>query len=232
MAIAPSSLQDIWTGRLDGALTLARRTLEIASWEAMIAPSEYKSTEISDWKRIGKLGESAITSLKLFANALATEPGMPKQRFKDGTSIPLRTLITYPIHHMRFKDAIKSGKKLEGKETLEIATNDAKTIGDAILLLEWLNNYSKNARREISANYQNPGSPQKRRFAKSIMEGWIFLTGKKPSASNTNFCEFLRVAWGDVCKVETDWVQAIRSAANKISKTEVINLTAYGPVWK
>jgi hypothetical protein len=225
-----NKLQVFWHGNLEFALKFGRRVVEVASWEAMSAVQEFKGSAIKDLENTERYANGAIDSLTKFVRHLSG----PLYGKKDGRGdiIPTRSLLAYPIHHMRFRNAALKGMKLSGSETLELGRSDGHTLCEAKKTLEWIAAYSARTRKEIAGNYQNPGEPQKRVFAKTCIEGWIFLTSKLPSENNVSFADYLSEAWAAVCTEETNWTQAIRAAKKNFDAAKVKSLSANGPDWK
>ena len=225
-----NKLQDFWHGNLELALKFGRRVVEVASWEAMSAVQEFKGNTIKDFENTENYAIGAINSLTRFVRHLSG----PMYGKKDGRGdmIPTRSLLAYPIHHMRFRDAALRGMKLSGSETLELGNSDARTLCEAKETLEWIAAYAARTRNGVAGNYKNPGEPQKRVFAKTCIEGWIFLTCKLPTENNVSFVNYLSGAWAAVCNEETNWAQAIRAAKKSFDAAKVKSISVNGPDWK
>ena len=143
-----------------------------------------------------------------------------------------KNLIWYPLHLMKFQAAIKNGEKPDAKQSEQQGHDDAATLANADDLLLWLATESEGRRKIVAALHKNPGTPETVAFAKTMVESWIFLTGKKPSSKSTHFKNFVAKAWEDISPREYNWEHPIRKATEALTEYQVAQLALNGPDWK
>jgi hypothetical protein len=102
----------------------------------------------------------------------------------------------------------------------------------AAQLLSWVSEESKRRQVSVAADYQNPGKPELRAFAATLLESWIFLTGKKLGHKSTALKDFVAECWGDLSAVGFDWEHSIRQAEADFDNFILRDLMTNGPSWK
>lgn len=120
----------------------------------------------------------------------------------------------------------------------KIADRDLRTIEAASAILAELSLDAARKRAEFASENQNPGDPSRQAFVIWLMEGWIFLTGKRPGKSKnpgqTLFSQFAEAAWQDwhgECQPPDFSSQTNILLDEKFDEATVQLLIADGPVW-
>jgi hypothetical protein len=222
--------QPQWQDNPDGALAFARRTLEIAADEASAELAKNTSKDINDWARSHHLASKAAggidTAISLILGAYADLPSSTSR--KETTA-----LLISPIGRFYRMKAARVGKEVSIPKTRKRAKKDAAALYDASAILHLIAEESLRKRDIIAGGYQNPGRPEKAAFVRVMMEGWIFLTGKRPSEKNTHFAVFVSAGWTDLTEQEDfSWEQPIRKAHKSFSPQDIAAIAERGPSWK
>ena len=214
-----------------------RRLLEVALFAVRdIRAEPNPSDTISDFEVL----KDRATALKKAGLELASH--LAGKKFDTAASFLSATdRAAKPIFHMRRRQYILTtglpSSKNEPKTDIDIDENvaklDAKSLGDTIALAEFLSNYAAATRNEVASQRQNPGTPVKNAFAVRMLEGWIFLTGKKPSANNDSFKAALDCAWLTIAPDTNcgDWANSVRVASKTIGNENIESIKAQGPFW-
>ncbi len=123
-------------------------------------------------------------------------------------------------------------------EMRKIADRDLRTIEAASTILAELSKQAERKRAEFASGNQNPGEPSRQAFVIWLMEGWIFLTGRRPGKSKnpgqTLFSQFAEAAWRDwhgECQPPDFSSQTNILLDESFDEATVRSLVADGPVW-
>jgi hypothetical protein len=233
-------LQQKWNGNVELALGFGRRMMDVAWAQVEGAKQAYMTDTIEDWTQLATLSGTAQDATQRVMKHLLP-PHLRFQNFVDGDGavVPLVKRIGQPLHQIRFRKALAEGQRLDPAKSWAKGEADAKLLIDALELLSLLATESDRRRRSVSAVHVNPGEPEKRAFAQTMLAGWIFLTGKKASHNNITFQSFVGECWKDL-RIESDdeladhtsWEHSIRVAGEEIDEIRVTELAVDGPDWK
>jgi hypothetical protein len=232
--VSEGRVQVRWLRQETEAVAFMRRVLEVASIMARSEDSLDSAADmIADWDKCRRLAEAANNKLSQLLQHLARgTPHDPRCVDANGKAIPPQPMyLSTPLRHMRVRAYSRAGQHFDVKKVGDVASVDAGTLLNAAELLSWIVDESSANRQAIAKTAQNPGKPEKRAFAKYMMQGWIYLTGSRPSEKNRAFMDLLTLAWSDICDEEADWVQPARWAKKQISAQEVVELSTRGPHW-
>lgn len=214
-----------------------RRLLEVALFAVRDIKAEANPSDtISDFEIL----KDRATALKTAGLELASH--LAGKKFDTAASFLSATdRAAKPIFHMRRRQYILTSGSPSSKNKLKSdidtdennAKQDTKSLHDTIALAEFLSRYAVATRNEVAAKRKNPGTPAKNAFTVRMLEGWIFLTGKKPSANNDSFMAALDCAWPTIAAdiKSGDWANSVRVASKTIGNVNIKSIKARGPFW-
>jgi hypothetical protein len=222
--------QSRWRDDPDGALAFAKRTLEIAAHEASAELDKNTGKDIEDWARSHDFASKAATGIdRAVKHILGAYVDAPSDTSRKATI----GLLVSPLGRIYRMTAARLGKKVSIPKTRERAEKDASALYDASVILHLIAEESLRKRDAIAGGYRNPGRPEKAAFVRVMMEGWIFLTGKRPSDKNTHFASFVSAGWTDLTGQEdSSWEQPIRKAHESFSPQDIASIAERVPSWE
>ncbi len=222
-------VQPIWRNNLRGALDFAHNALDAAT-QTSEDGDIVGTISTSELSKSASYADKASAAVSLFARHLVRSSSNGGAEALSADDFPTESQLQVPLYQMNLNTAVLTGERWKIRNCASVAKKDAKVLLEAFSLLKRV--VIESGRLRDSRLRQNPGSPQQRIFARAMVEAWIYLTGKKPSANNNRFDQFLTAARSDVSNEEVDWTHSVRVASKDLTAADVAKLTEHGPSWK
>jgi hypothetical protein len=221
-------VQPRWQQSEKAPISFGRRTLEVAFHAANGELDKNTKKDIEDWKNSGRFATRAKSVVDQF---LKFARGGPIQNSNLSELDP--SLFVPYFRRIRIIAAARSKRRVSRPEIFQEAKTDADILLKTSRLLRDIAEESEAQRKSLASQYQNPGIPEKLAFVRVMMEGWIFLTGKRPSEKNTHFASFISAGWTDLTGQEdVSWEQSIRKARESLLPRDSVEIAERGPSWK
>jgi hypothetical protein len=206
---------------------IGRRILEVAINEAVSQKELHprQSEWESQWSHIAEASQDAIAALDGLFSAI--DPG-GKEAEHFAPFVRQSRAGGFEVSNAGHRDAA------------ERALRDARLLVEARQIIGNLHADTLKRRDALMALYPSSSQDhQKRAFVRILAEGWVFLTGKRPSkqpdSSKNPFLRVVEAAWMDWRKVKNSdtavFGEALNAAISSIDETRVNRLVAGPPEW-
>ena len=229
-AVGPA-LKKKWFKKRSELLHLGRRSIEVAR-EMAETVNRDMGQHIEDWSRTFTQAEAAHRALERFLDHLGRPSRTTAQSQRTALmDVPLSRRVEVPLGQMLWAQTLlTSGPKSSNPN--HVARANAENLCAALAILREVALTSEAIHKRIVENRQNPGTPQKNAFVREMMLAWIHISGRKPSAGNLAFVDFLAAGWQDICGIAPgDWGNAIKKASREILEGGVLHVSQNGPYW-